>query len=126
MKQLISNRAAELVRPQQVPFIVAVSAFETGGFKSPLLRRNNNLFGMRFPRKRPTTAIGENGNYSKYATFEDSVTDFYLWMDYTDFPRFTPTVKKFVKEMHDRNYFEADLKQYNQGVEAWLNRLYND
>lgn len=126
MKQLISNRAAELVRPQQVPFIVAVSAFETGGFKSPLLRRNNNLFGMRFPRKRPTTAIGENGNYSKYATFEDSVTDFYLWMDYTGFPEYSRTLKQFVKAMYDRSYFEASFQQYYQGSLAWLKRLYEE
>ena len=124
MKKLIETELSGLVSAQQIPFIVSVSAFETGGFKSPVLRKNKNLFGMRLPVKRPTVAIGEKGGYSNYASFRNSVEDFYIWADYTEMPNVT-SLKQFVREMKKRKYFEADFEHYYNGCLTWFNILYN-
>lgn len=126
LKELITNRLNELVRASQVPFIVSVSAFETGGFRSPVLCENRNLFGMKLPIKRPTTAIGDlnRDGYAEYNTFEDSVTDFYLWQEYTNFPPYIFSLRQFVKNMAERNYFEAEFSVYLRGVSFWWNKLY--
>lgn len=125
MKALISNKLNELVSPSLVPFIVSVAAHETGGFRSPVLHRNRNLFGMRLAEHRPTEATGDvdADSYANYRRLEDSVTDFYLWMDYTDFP-WVPDLREFIKQMKARNYFQADELKYYRAVAAWYDKLY--
>lgn len=78
---------------------------------------------MRLAKKRPTTATGSNKGYAVYNSFEDSVTDFYLWMEYTDFPQVN-LLRSFIKQMKKRDYFEADLNAYYSGVTKWYDKLY--
>jgi len=59
----------------------AQAVLESGAFKSKLAKRNNNLFGMRMPRQRKTTAIGQRYGYAKYNNWKDSIKDYKLWQD---------------------------------------------
>ena len=53
---------------------------ETGNLKSKLCIKHNNLFGMRMPKKRRTTAIGvTKSGYSKYTNWKQSVDDYVLF-----------------------------------------------
>jgi len=61
---------------------IAQSILETGWYKSDIFNVNNNLFGMKFPKKRKTVAVGENMGHAKYEKWEDSVNDYKLWQDY--------------------------------------------
>jgi len=59
----------------------AQAVLESGAFKSKICLQNNNLFGMRMPMQRKTTAIGKKYGYAKYKTWKDSVKDYKLWQD---------------------------------------------
>jgi len=52
---------------------------ETGFFTSAIFRENNNLFGMKQPRIRATTALGTNRGHAQYSNWMNSVKDYALW-----------------------------------------------
>ncbi len=59
--------------------IYAQILLETGHFKSKLYSENNNLFGMKFPKQRETTAIQEKNGYAYYSSLESCLKDRLLW-----------------------------------------------
>jgi len=52
---------------------------ETGNLTSRFCRECNNLFGMRKPLKRQTTAIGRDNGMSVYQSFIKSIEDYGIW-----------------------------------------------
>ncbi|HBE43635.1 MAG TPA: hypothetical protein DDW27_21055 [Bacteroidales bacterium] len=58
------------------------SRLETGYFKSDIFLSANNLFGMRFPSRRPTVATGIYKQHARYDHWSDSVIDYALWQKY--------------------------------------------
>lgn len=48
---------------------------ETGNFSSRVFKENNNLFGMRMPASRLTTATGSKNKYAEYNTWQESIID---------------------------------------------------
>lgn len=59
------------------PHIVYAQArLESGNFKSQIFKTNNNLFGMKIARKRPTTNKGEENGHAYYDTWKESVQDY--------------------------------------------------
>lgn len=63
----------------EVAFAQAI--LESGHFRSKIAKQNNNLFGMRMPNKRQTTAIGTKYGYAKYKSWQASVEDYKNWQD---------------------------------------------
>jgi uncharacterized FlgJ-related protein len=61
--------------------VLAQARLETGNFTSKVFRENNNLFGMKLPRVRNTTAIGEQNSHADYASWRQSIIDYKLWQD---------------------------------------------
>lgn len=59
--------------------VYAQAVLETGNFKSCIFRENNNLFGMKLAKVRPTTAIGYNYGHAAYNNWQESVDDYLLW-----------------------------------------------
>ena len=55
---------------------------ETGNLTSRFCKQRNNLFGMKKPRKRQTTAIGRDKSMAVYRDFKDSILDYKYWQDY--------------------------------------------
>lgn len=55
--------------------ILAQAVLESGHFKSTVFKENNNLFGMRQPRKRYTLCKGSNLNHGVYDNWKVSVED---------------------------------------------------
>lgn len=88
-----------------------------------------NLFGMKVPYKRPSTAIGSVNGFCKYRNWQDSVRDYVLWqqmyknhidkmnnpLDYIDL-----LIQKKYCTQSDTDYY-GDLrklvKQYLKGKE---------
>jgi flagellum-specific peptidoglycan hydrolase FlgJ len=67
----------------EFPDIVwAQAVLESGHFKSKVFRNNNNLFGMRLPKKRETLASGSNLGYAMYDFWEESIADYWLYQEY--------------------------------------------
>lgn len=59
------------------PYIVLAQAkLESGNFKSKIFKQNNNMFGMKKPRKRTTTASMEKNGYAYYRDWIDCVYDY--------------------------------------------------
>ena len=55
--------------------ILAQAILESGNFTSVIFKKNNNLFGMRQPKKRYTLCNGSNLNYALYDNWKLSVED---------------------------------------------------
>jgi len=56
-------------------------ALETGMLSSTICSENNNLFGMKEPRVRETTALGTKRGHAYYENYVDSIKDYKLWQD---------------------------------------------
>ena len=52
---------------------------ESGNFTSNLFKQNNNMFGMKEAKQRPTTALGAENNYAYYEDWQSCVEDYALW-----------------------------------------------
>lgn len=59
--------------------IYAQAILESGNFKSSIFKNNNNLFGMKEARQRPTTALGTQLNHAYYDNWRDCVLDYAIW-----------------------------------------------
>lgn len=55
--------------------ILAQAVLESGHFKSAVFKANNNLFGMKQPKKRYTLCIGTNLNHGLYDNWKLCVED---------------------------------------------------
>ncbi len=67
--------------PTIYPYLQA--RLEAGkGFNSNIARENNNIFGMKLPHVRETTATGENRGHATYKSLKDSIKDYFLRQDY--------------------------------------------
>ena len=56
---------------------------ETGNLTSRICIENRNLFGMREPRVRETTALGTKNHHAYYASYHASIRDYALWQSYS-------------------------------------------
>ena len=52
---------------------------ESANLTSVICRENHNLFGMKQPRVRPTTALGTRHGHAYYASYHASIKDYALW-----------------------------------------------
>lgn len=59
--------------------VFAQAQLETGNFSSVIFKENHNLFGMKYPKKRKTVALGESRGHAKYQNWQQSVDDYLLW-----------------------------------------------
>lgn len=83
----------------------AQAVLESGAFKSKLANANKNLFGMRMPRHRKTTATGKRYGYATYKSWKQSVADYKLWQDYL-FKKKQMTIGEF-KRYLNKMYSES-------------------
>lgn len=61
---------------------LAQMKLESANGTSKMFRENNNLFGMKLPKVRPTTALGEKNNHSYYSHWRQSVIDYAMWQSF--------------------------------------------
>ena len=59
--------------------VLAQMKLESGNYTSKLALENNNYFGMKQPRRRLTTSLGEKNGYASYQSWVYSVLDYALW-----------------------------------------------
>lgn len=85
---------------------------ESGNLKSKLSTSNNNIIGMRHPKKRETTSLGSKNGYAKYMTWFDCVIDYMLYQ------------KNVIngKEMTKKQYLALINKKYSESRD-YKNRL---
>lgn len=61
---------------------LAQMKLESANGTSEIFKKNNNLFGMKMPETRPTTAMGTHNNHAMYAHWRQSVIDYAMWQAY--------------------------------------------
>ena len=59
--------------------VIAQSQVETGNYTSKIFKENNNLFGMKEAKQRPTTNKGTENNHAYYDNWKSSVIDYALY-----------------------------------------------
>jgi hypothetical protein len=65
------------------PEVVLLQAqLETGFYTSDIFNNGHNCFGMKYPKYRPTVAIGEYQGHSQYTHWIESVRDYKIWQDW--------------------------------------------
>lgn len=84
--------------------VITQAKLESANFKSKLFKHNNNLFGMKYPKIRKTTAIGVNRNHAVYLNWRESVIDYKIWQD------------KYASKYKSKNEYLRYLKRYAQDV----------
>jgi uncharacterized FlgJ-related protein len=62
--------------------VFAQVLLESSNLKSKLTKTNNNFLGMKFPKKRATTAIANVKGYAKYFQWKDCINDYLLYQNY--------------------------------------------
>ena len=95
--------------------VFAQAVLESGHFTSSLFERANNLFGMKVPTKRETTAIGSTNGYSKYQHWHDSIYDYKLWQEFLFSKR---------GELSKAQYY-AYLKKWYASDKKYVNKVQN-
>lgn len=59
--------------------VLAQAKLESSNFNSTIFKENNNLFGMKQARTRPTTATGTERSHAVYNDWKDSIIDYALY-----------------------------------------------
>lgn len=119
--------------------VLAQAILESGYLTSQVFIENNNLFGMRFPERRPTVALSENRGYSVYDCWTDSVKDYKLFQDflfrrkeknrdeyfdylnriYAEDPNYVPFLKKVIEDNKIIVEYNLDLyKNFKNNIET--------
>lgn len=94
---------------------LAQARLETGNFTSKIFKENKNMFGMKLPRLRKTTAIGEQNNHAKYTSWVQSLADYKLWQ--SDVLKKANTKRKYLRYL-SKNY--AEDKKYIHKLKQML------
>jgi flagellum-specific peptidoglycan hydrolase FlgJ len=95
--------------------VLAQAKIETGNFTSKIFRENNNMFGMKLPERRQTTAVGESRNHAKYTDWIQSIKDYKLWQD--QMIHKAPTKRAYLAYLR-RNY--AEDKNYIKKIKQLI------
>lgn len=73
---------------------------ESGNLKSFLTKANNNLLGMKHPRQRPTTSLGEKNGYASYDSWKSCIYDYMIWQS------------RYAKKLSRDDYFQLLGRMY--------------
>lgn len=98
--------------------VLAQMKLESGNYTSKLALENNNYFGMKQPRKRATTSIGEKNGYASYKSWIHSVLDYALWQ------------KEYARSLTEVEYLDslttyAEDSSYRSKVQQIANKYKN-
>jgi len=97
--------------------VLAQAKLESGYFKSKMFLANNNFFGMKVARKRPTTNKGEQYGHAYFDSWRDCVMDYafyqaaylndikteeqyfaYLSANYAEDPSYVEKLKRIIRK----------------------------
>lgn len=100
------------------PKVVLAQAMLESGLDSEVLKSNNNLFGMRLAKARPTTAIDEHNGYAVYYNWRESLVDYALYQ--ATYCKGIKSENEYIKYLCD-NY--CDDKDYAIKLNLIINQI---
>jgi len=105
---------------------IAISKMETGNFSSRLYKEDHNLFGMKRPQTRQTTAVNpKTDTWAAYVDDKGSAEDIVLYMEARMYPKDFPgyqaesSLDQQIRFMKEKGYFEEPYLQYLNLVKQW-------
>lgn len=112
-------------QPGTAMLITAQAAHETGNFTSDIFNYNNNPFGMKFPKVRETTAIGQARGFAVYDDIQTAVADYWLYYHNQKYPLTWNNADQFIEALKDKGYFEDRIETYKKAVKKYLSVYFN-
>ena len=116
--------------PAIADFWRAVARHETGRYTSRLFQSDNNAFGMKLPKKRPTTgflskrASAAANGFAAFENNQDSIHDLLYYMTEFRYPKkFKGRLADWVAFMKSVGYFEEPFYDYYSGVKRQFDKL---
>lgn len=103
--------------------ILAQFKHETGGFTSNIFIEGNNMSGMKHPSVRKTLSLGTHRKHAKYASVEDCILDYVYYLEARKLPTHEVSVKKYLKLLKNKGYFEDDFNSYYKGVRNYYKEI---
>jgi len=89
----------ELIGIKHIDIVLKQSKAETGHYKSGVFKKFNNLFGMKVPTQRKTTAKRNiNTTYAVYSHWSESVQDYLILQ------------RQIMERFQDKDYYETLVK----------------
>lgn len=67
---------------KHVDIVIRQATLETGYFQSEICQDQHNYFGMKHPKIRLTTSIGEKRSHAVYTNWQKSALDYIIWQKY--------------------------------------------
>ena len=128
---MFARMFTELSAPSKViPYLVAQVAYETGDFKSKLLKDHNNASGIvytgRASQKNATKGrpLPEDGRYfyAKFTTLNDWAKDYMRVLNLKAKPILATTPDDFITRLKSNGYFTAPVEQYKRGFDKYLKK----
>jgi uncharacterized FlgJ-related protein len=103
----------------QKEIVLAQSIFESGWFSSKLFKRTNNLFGMKMPKSRETTAIKSSNGYAVYEDWKKSIIDYLLLQK-------TLNITSKSEYYHYLNKRYSENGKYSKNIKSIIRKLKKD
>jgi len=128
---MFARMFTELSAPAKViPYLVAQVAYETGDFKSKLLKDHNNASGIvytgRASQKNAVKGrpLPEDGRYfyAKFTTLNDWAKDYLRVLNLKDKPIQATSPDDFVSRLKSNGYFTAPVELYKKGFDKYLKK----
>jgi len=105
--------------------ILSQAKHETANFQSNVFKNSNNLFGIKYFKKRKkTTAIGQYRAYCRYKNIIDSTIDYIYYMEKKGIPMHEKSVKSYIDLLKQKKYFEDSTKRYYNAVLKHKKQMY--
>lgn len=104
---------------------VYVSKMETAGWTSNLFKTNLNLWGMKAPQTRATTALnkGSHDTWAKYSTIRSAAKDIVLYMDALNYPKKISSLQGLIQLMGEKGYYGSESwSDYYGKVISWIDK----
>jgi len=127
--------------PQAALFLTAQTMHETADYSSNVFKQNNNVAGIKIPRKRKSPFIegvgtaapaneSKDQKYNKYAKYKDvksGALDLLEWMKYNKIdPNKFNTPEEYAEALRQKSYFgntEEGKKIYVAGLQNKIKKL---
>lgn len=118
------QRIYELIKDLNIAYpeiVISQAILESSNFTSNLYTQNNNLFGMKIARIRPSTAYRDKNNsqYACYDNIYDCVLDYALWQ--AKYCRGSNNENDYYSLLKDSGYFSDP--NYIQSLKYIRNNL---
>ena len=92
----------------------AQAVLESGHFSSKVFKNNQNIFGMKHPKKRKTLSLGSMDSYAVYLSWRDCVKDYKIYQDEIIFRN---------KKLSRSSYFNYLDKKYCEAGSSYSKKV---